>query len=107
AWELFEADARIEHLPIAYPRGGSLRERLDAWRALRQALSQPQSIVIDPDSRLTQLGLAPVCAEQDYYFFESRAHGGARDGTARAPPQRRGRRSLRSGASGGHLRPRH
>lgn len=75
AWELFEADSRIEHLPVAYPRVGSLRERLDAWHALRRSLSQAGSITIDPDSRLTQLGLAPVCAEEDYYFFESRAYG--------------------------------
>jgi ADP-heptose:LPS heptosyltransferase len=33
--------------------------------------------VIDPDSRLTQLGLLPVCAEENYYFFESRARGSA------------------------------
>jgi ADP-heptose:LPS heptosyltransferase len=79
SWELFEDDDRIEHLPIAYPRSGSLRQRLGAWRALRQALSQPESITIDPDSRLTQLGLAPVCAEEDYYFFESRAYGGDGD----------------------------
>ena len=79
SWELFEADPRIAHLPAAYPRGGSLRERLDGWRALRQALSQPESITIDPDSRLTQLGLAPVCADENYYFFESRAYGGDGD----------------------------
>jgi hypothetical protein len=42
-------------------------------------LSQPDSIVIDPDSRLTQLGLLPVCAEENYYFFESRAYGGDGD----------------------------
>ena len=79
AWELFEGDPRIEHLPVAYPRGGSLRERLDGWRGLRQSLSQPQSITIDPDSRLTQLGLAPVCPDEDYYFFESRSYGGDGD----------------------------
>jgi ADP-heptose:LPS heptosyltransferase len=79
SWELFEADARIEHLPVAYPRGGSLRERLDACRGLRRLLSQPKSITIDPDSRLTQLGLAPVCEDEDYYFFESRAYGGDGD----------------------------
>jgi ADP-heptose:LPS heptosyltransferase len=28
---------------------------------------------------LTQLGLAPVCADEDYYFFESRAYGGDGD----------------------------
>jgi len=79
AWELFESDARIEHLPVAYPRGGSLRERLEALHALRRPISQPGSITIDPDSRLTQLGLAPVSAEEDYYFFESRAYGGDGD----------------------------
>ena len=79
SWELFEDDPRIEHLLAAYPRGGSLRERLDGWRALRQSLSQPDSITIDPDSRLTQLGLTPVCADEDYYFFESRAYGGDGD----------------------------
>ncbi len=33
-------------------------------------------IVIDPDSRLTQLGLISVCDEKDYFFFESRSYGG-------------------------------
>jgi ADP-heptose:LPS heptosyltransferase len=79
SWELFEADARIAYLPVAYPRGGPLRERLDAWRTLRSLVSQPDSITIDPDSRLTQLGLAPVCADRDYYFFESRGYGGDGD----------------------------
>jgi len=69
SWELFEADPRIEHFPIQYPRIGSLRERL-------QCVPTLDGIVIDPDSRLTQLGLLPVCAEEDYYFFESRSYGG-------------------------------
>jgi len=36
-------------------------------------------VVIDPDSRLTQLGLLPVCPEDRYYFFESRGYGGTGD----------------------------
>ena len=72
-WEMFAADPRIEHAPAQYNRGGSLAERLAATRALAPLLDQPGSIVIDPDSRLTQLGLAPVCPEESYYFFESRA----------------------------------
>jgi hypothetical protein len=72
SWELFEADPRIEHLPIQYPRNGSLRERL-------RCLPTFDGIVVDPDSRLTQLGLLPVCAEEDYYFFESRSYGGDGD----------------------------
>ena len=76
-WELFQADPRLSHLPIAYRRGGSLDDRLSVWQELRDAVAQPASIVIDPDSRLTQLGLLPICAESDYYFFESRSYGGA------------------------------
>lgn len=73
--ELFARDPRIGHLPVAYTRG-SLRERLEPWPDLRAALSRPDAIVVDSDSRLTQLGLLPVCAEESYYFFESRAYGG-------------------------------
>ena len=77
-WELFAADPRIFHLPVSYRRG-TLRERLAVGPELREALAQPESIVIDPDSRLTQLGLLPVCPEERYYFFESRAYGGDGD----------------------------
>ncbi len=77
-WELFAADPRIRHLPVNYRRG-TLRERLAAWPELRAALPQPDSIVIDPDSRLTQLGLLPVCPKELYYLFESRAYGGDGD----------------------------
>ncbi len=68
-WELFAADPRIQHCAFTYGRNGSLRERL---------ASPPyfdNGIVIDPDSRITQLGLLPVCPDENYYFFESRAYG--------------------------------
>ena len=77
-WELFAADPRIQHLSVTYRRG-TLRERLAAGPELRAALARPDSIVIDPDSRLTQLGLLPVCPEERYFFFESRAYGGDGD----------------------------
>ena len=73
-YELFAGDPKIHHAPVAYKRGG-LRERLAVWDELKELLDAPDSIVIDPDSRLTQLGLLPVCAEDRYYFFESRAYG--------------------------------
>ena len=76
SWELFAADPRLRHLPIAYGRSGTLDDRLSIWPQLREAVCQPNSIVVDPDSRLTQLGLLPICPEEDYYFFESRAYGG-------------------------------
>lgn len=79
AWELFAADPRLSHIAIAYGRGGTLDDRLSIWPALRETMCKPASIVIDPDSRLTQLGLLPICSEEDYYFFESRSYGGQGD----------------------------
>jgi hypothetical protein len=76
SWELFAADPRLGHVELAYGRGGTLRERLSGWTELRDAVSRPSSVMIDPDSRLTQLGLLPVCPEENYYFFESRSYGG-------------------------------
>jgi ADP-heptose:LPS heptosyltransferase len=52
-----------------------VRDRLAPWQELKRAIAPRNSIVIDPDSRLTQLGLLPVCPEESYYFFESRAYG--------------------------------
>lgn len=74
--ELFAADSRIVSVPITYGRNSTLRERLLAAMQLRSIVEETGSIVIDPDSRLTQLGLIPVCDEARYYFFESRAFGG-------------------------------
>ena len=76
SWELFAADPRLRHIPIAYGRGGTIAERLSIWPELRDAVCLPNSIIIDPDSRLTQLGLLPICPEEDYYLFESRSYGG-------------------------------
>jgi hypothetical protein len=88
SWELFAADPRLRHLPIAYGRSGTLDDRLSIWPQLRDAVCQPNSIVIDPDSRLTQLGLLPICPEEDYYFFESRSYGGDSDETLSALARR-------------------
>jgi ADP-heptose:LPS heptosyltransferase len=76
--ELFAGDPQIRHAPLEYRRG-SVAERLSAAEELKQLVGQPGSIVIDSDSRLTQLGLYPVCAEENYHFFESRAYGGSSD----------------------------
>jgi hypothetical protein len=72
-YELFEGDRRVSHFPAPYPRSSSLRDRLDA----SASLDLTGGIVIDPDSRLTQLGLLRVCDDSNYFFFESRRYGGA------------------------------
>ncbi|MBK5293662.1 MAG: hypothetical protein JJE04_18540 [Acidobacteriia bacterium] len=75
AYELFNADPRILHLRLPYARGGALADRLSAGLELRDLLQNTEGIVIDPDSRLTQLGLLPVCGLDRYFFFESRSYG--------------------------------
>ncbi len=75
SWELFAADSRLRHLAIDYGRAGTIDDRLSVWPLLREAVSLPRSVIIDPDSRLTQLGLLPICQEEDYYLFESRSYG--------------------------------
>lgn len=71
-YELFEADPHVVHREIAYARGGSLRDRLNA----SSAQWFDDGLVIDPDARLTQLGLIRVCPDDRYRFFESRSFGG-------------------------------
>ena len=71
-YQLFEADPRITHIPAPYARGGTLKERLRA----SAELWFEDGIVLDPDSRLTQLGLISVCDDRRYCFFESRSYGG-------------------------------
>lgn len=74
AWELFAADPRIGWLEAPYARGGSVADRIEASRALPARLPKGNLLVVDPDSRLTQLGLVPVCPEENYRFFESRGY---------------------------------
>ena len=73
--ELFEADARIEHLSADYPRSGAVSVRLGFADELRSRLQSENSIVVDPDSRMTQLGLVPVCDPATYFHFPSRTSG--------------------------------
>ncbi|MDW8131639.1 MAG: glycosyltransferase family 9 protein [Bryobacterales bacterium] len=76
-WELFAGEPRIRWLPAEYGRTSSLDQRLAAGLALRERLRDLEGLVLDPDSRLTQLGLLPVCEDRRYRFFESRTYGGA------------------------------
>ena len=75
SYEMFEADPRIRHFPAPYARGGTLLDRLRA----SASLWLEDGIVIDPDSRLTQLGLISVCDPGSYFFFPSRSYGGESD----------------------------
>lgn len=74
---LFAGDENVRPLPYSYERGGKLASRLLSWvglvDTLREALDG-DAIVVDPDSRLTQLGLLPLVDDGRYAFFNSRAY---------------------------------
>jgi len=77
--ELFEADPRLEFLEAAYPRSGPVSLRIVFGHELRERLSAPRSIVVDPDSRMTQLGLIRVCEPERFFHFASRTEGATED----------------------------
>ena len=77
-FEIFAADPRLTHAAVEYRRG-SLPQRLAVWEELKALASDADCLVLDPDSRLTQLGLLPICPEDRYHLFESRRYGGTSD----------------------------
>jgi hypothetical protein len=93
AWELFEGSS-WSFLEVPYGRTATLRDRLSAFEPLKSALDRPGVLLIDPDSRLTQLGVLPVCAPEAYHLFESRGFGGESDATLPALARRWVRQTL-------------
>lgn len=73
---LFGADPRVRSIHTSYGRSAVLPDRLYASAAAAKLLADKDTLVIDPDSRLSQLGVMPVAGEDRYLFFESRAYGG-------------------------------
>lgn len=80
--ELFGGDHRVRVREIKYERGGTVLARLTSWLAAlaavddeRRDLRSEELWLLDPDSRLTQLGLLPLLTdERNYLFFESRSY---------------------------------
>ena len=77
-FEMFGADTRLTHAAVEYRRG-SLPQRLAVWDELKALAVAPDCLVLDPDSRLTQLGLLPIGDDDRYHLFESRRYGGTSD----------------------------
>lgn len=76
SWELFEGSVDVDWVPMSYGRSALLKDRVGIFHELKTALDAPGALVLDPDSRLTQLGLLPVCDESKHFLFESRSYGG-------------------------------
>ena len=88
ATELFGGNAALRVHPIPYRTQGGLVDRLQTWLPVldavnreTQGLDPREMIIIDPDSRLLQLGFLPVVSDESrYFFFESRAWAASTDG---------------------------
>jgi ADP-heptose:LPS heptosyltransferase len=72
-YELFEPEIGLELVEVNYRRRGTLREKLGVYPELKKALDVKGALIIDADSRLSQLGLLPLGEEENYYFFETRS----------------------------------
>jgi ADP-heptose:LPS heptosyltransferase len=80
--QLFAGDPGVSVCPLEYARGGGLFDRLDSWLRTVEVMQRETAnlhdcdyLVVDPDSRLTQLGLLPIVpATTAYVFFESRSY---------------------------------
>ena len=81
-YELFGDDENIRILPLDYKKRGGLTSRLESWlEALENINGETKDmkpcecVIIDTNSRITQLGLLPLVREDiGYYLFEPLAH---------------------------------
>ena len=76
--EIFGGNSRIRIIEVEYTRGGGLIERFDTWCRAVDILEQESKagergpvLLIDPDSRITQLGILPIFDEANYFYFNS------------------------------------
>ena len=78
--EIFGGHRDLVILPVDYQRNGGIFERLDSWLKVQKIISKHTDpddaenvLLVDPDSRLSQLGLLPLTAENRYFYFNSRS----------------------------------
>lgn len=83
---LLANDRGIERRVVGYSRSALLADRLRAWLRLRKAVEKAlapfavdEYLVIDPDSRFTQLGMLPVADDRRYQIFQSRDYAADSD----------------------------
>jgi len=79
--EVYGGNPMIRVRDVPYTRRGGLIPRLSSWQTVLDiiqeetiALSSENFILIDPDSRLSQLGILPLVPPDNYFFFDSRSH---------------------------------
>jgi ADP-heptose:LPS heptosyltransferase len=79
--EIYGGNPRLRFEAVDYDRRGGLLERLASWQAVLHVVGTEtagsrakHTVLVDPDSRLSQLGVLPLIDDDRYYFFNSRSH---------------------------------
>ncbi len=77
--QLFDGFPRLTHRLVEHNRHGNLSDRITGWVQFHQMVQQEislcnpkETLFVDPDSRLTQLGLLPLLPDDRTRFFPSR-----------------------------------
>ncbi|MEX2129976.1 MAG: glycosyltransferase family 9 protein [Pseudohongiellaceae bacterium] len=77
--QVFGPAAKVRIREVDYARHGGLLERFNTWLSLFKdveeelnGLGENEYVLLDPDSRLTQLGVLPLIPNSNYRFFNSR-----------------------------------
>ncbi len=77
---IFGANPRLQIKTVNYSSQGGVLERLASWQQVLKIVQDElasangdRTILIDPDSRLSQLGILPLISLDRYYFFDSRS----------------------------------
>ena len=80
-WGLFGGNSDLRIRELTYARRGGLFERFASWHATLEILQEEISdggeedvLVIDPDSRVSQLGVLPLMHADRYLFLNTRHH---------------------------------
>jgi ADP-heptose:LPS heptosyltransferase len=78
--EIYGGNSNIRLSRVSYNRKGGLLGRFSSWQSVlniidRELAACPleKTILIDPDSRLSQLGVLPIIDLDHYFFFDSRS----------------------------------
>jgi hypothetical protein len=78
--ELYGGNPRIRICSVSYSKKGSLLDRLSSWHGVLGIIQQEmtacpaeEAILVDSDSRLSQLGVLPLFPLERYFYFDSRS----------------------------------
>ena len=78
--EVYGGNPGIKVREVPYSKRGSLLARLSSWHHVLQVIKEEtascpleETILVDPDSRLSQLGVLPLIPLDNYFFFDSRS----------------------------------